>query len=47
MDLIEIKLIWKAGFFSSIKKILSNKSKNKQLINIDNFDILHLDIDEI
>ena len=47
MDLIEIKLIWKAGFFASIKKIFANKKPSKQLINIDNFDVLHLDNEEI
>ena len=47
MDLIEVKLIWSAGFFSSIKKIFKSKKGFNTLINIHNFDQLHLDNEEI
>lgn len=47
MDLIEIKLLWQHGFFSSIKKLFKNKRACHQFINIHNFDQLSLTNDEI
>jgi len=47
MDLIEVKLIWQAGFFGSIKKIFKSKKGVNTLINIHNFEELHLDNEEI
>ena len=47
MDLIEIKLLWQHGFFSSIKKLFKNKRACHQFINIHNFDQLSLANDEI
>jgi len=47
MDLIEVKLIWQAGFFSSLKKIFKSKKGNNTLISTQNFDQLHLDNEEI
>lgn len=38
MDLIEIKLIWQAGFFQTIKENFRNKRKSLCLVNKENFD---------
>ena len=47
MDLIEIKLIWQAGFFKSIKKLFKNKRLGLQTINSANFDRVCLENEEI
>lgn len=47
MDLIEIKLLWSAGFFKSIKRLFKNKRPSQQTININNFDHVFLDNEEI
>jgi histone acetyltransferase 1 len=48
MDLIEVKLIWQNGFFTSLRKLFKNKKGNSNtLINIGNFDEVHLDNEEI
>ena len=47
MDQIELKMIWQNGFFKSIKKLLKSKKSDNQYINIDNFDEIHLENEEI
>lgn len=47
MDLIEIRLIWQAGYFKTIKKLFKGKRSSQQTITIDNFDLVHLDSEEI
>lgn len=50
-DALDIKLIWEAGFFKSIRKMIKLRQKGqkptKVLVNKDNFDLLALDQEEI
>ena len=47
MDLIEIKLIWNGGYFNSLKKLFKHKRRHLMTINSSNFDLIHLDNEEI
>lgn len=47
MDLIEIKFLWQAGFFKSIKRLFKNKRPSLKTINCNNFDDVYLDNEEI
>lgn len=47
-DALDIKLIWKNGFFTSLKQLFKGKSNLKSsLINRNNIDMLVLDQQEI
>ena len=47
MDLIEIKLIWQSGFFTTIRENFKNKRKSLCLVTKENFDSIYLSNEEI
>jgi hypothetical protein len=48
MDLVELKFIWEAGFFTQIRNLFKGKKNMmNSYITIANYDKVHLDNDEI
>lgn len=47
MDLVELKFIWDAGYFTQLRNLFKGKRMSSSYITSANYDKVHLDNDEL
>jgi len=47
MDLIELKFIWDAGYFTQFRNVFKGRKMSSSYITYANYDKVHLDNDEL